>query len=120
MPRFDCTERCQAPDAFFSGSPYLSNPEGGRLELKEDTSYTVEWQIWTSVNKTNDLNLLINDKSIDIMSVQVVLGLTFELKSIQFFGKFLKIQAEIKMEMDPPARNWTILLSNQKNGMCEN
>ena len=120
MPSFDCTERCQAPDAFFSGSPYLSNPEGGRLELKDNTSHTVEWQIWTSVNKTDDLNLYINNKSVDIMSAQVVLGLIFELKSIQFFGKFLKIQAEIKMEMDPQATNWTVLLSNQKNGILKN
>ena len=33
LPPFNCSERCQAPDSFFSGLPWLSHPENGTLYL---------------------------------------------------------------------------------------
>ena len=31
MPSFDCQEHCQAPDEFYSGSPWVSKPENKEL-----------------------------------------------------------------------------------------
>ena len=45
-PPFDCAERCQAPNPFYSGIPWLSNPENGKLTLSETSYGLLEWQIW--------------------------------------------------------------------------
>jgi hypothetical protein len=34
MPAYDCSSRCQAPDEFFSGMPWIAIPKNKILNLK--------------------------------------------------------------------------------------
>ena len=46
--RYNCSERCKAPNAFYSGAQFLTIPENGDLKIKAGESKLVEWQIWTT------------------------------------------------------------------------
>ena len=65
LPRYDCSERCQAPDAFFSGSPFLSIPSDGKLRVVPNEPYPIEWQIWKI------------SKSIENISFYILLGISY-------------------------------------------
>ena len=59
MPQFDCAARCQAPDAFFSGAPWLSHPENGTLFIHMESNpglqdSFLEWQIWNGLNSSSE------------------------------------------------------------------
>jgi hypothetical protein len=41
IPAFDCRLRCLAPDAFFSGAPWISHPANGSVLLKPGTNVTI-------------------------------------------------------------------------------
>ena len=114
MPRYNCSERCQAPDSFYSGSPYLSFPADGILQLKEDEERIVEWQIWTTnEEEKNNLRFYINDRIADTTSINVN-GLIFTQKNVEFRGKFLKVYAEVELTLNPERKNWTIVVKNDK------
>ena len=52
LPPFDCRERCQAPDNFFSGIPWLSRPGAGSghvLSVRANRTGVLEWQILEGV-----------------------------------------------------------------------
>ena len=36
---FNCKERCQAPDEFFSGAPWLVQPSSGSVQIRAGKSY---------------------------------------------------------------------------------
>ena len=118
IPRYDCSERCQAPDAFYSGAPFLSNPADGKLEVKESESKDIEWQIWTSVNSIEDLKVTINRQELRNTDGFTKDGLVFTLKKqeVEFLGKFLKVKASIKINENPSATKWTISVANNKDG----
>lgn len=118
LPRFNCSERCQAPNAFFSGSPFLSIPTDGKLELKESESKEIEWQIWTDKNSIDDLTFSINGKEIYNTDGYSKDGMVFTMKKrdVRFFGKFIKIEATVKIERNPSASKWTISVANNKDG----
>ena len=48
MTPFNCEQRCQAPDSFFSGVPWPYFPEAGKdLILKPDViNPRLQWQLW--------------------------------------------------------------------------
>ena len=48
VPRYHCSERCKAPNEFYSGAPFLTIPENGDLNVRAGESKFVEWQIWTT------------------------------------------------------------------------
>ena len=48
IPRYNCSERCKAPNEFYSGAPFLTIPENGDLKIRAGESKFVEWQIWTT------------------------------------------------------------------------
>ena len=118
IPRYHCTERCQAPNEFYSGSPFLTIPKNGILELKELATQSVEWQIWTSVNNAGDLKVFINGKQIQNPIDHNVDGLIFTMRKeeVEFLGKFLKVRASVKINSEPTASKWTISVRNDKNG----
>ena len=118
IPRYNCAERCQAPDAFYSGAPFLSIPADGKLEVKESESKDIEWQIWTSVNSIEDLKVTINRQKLRNTDGFTKDGLVFTLKKqdVEFLGKFLKIKASIKINENPSATKWTISVANNKDG----
>ena len=118
MPRYNCSERCQAPDSFYSGSPYLSFPADSILQLKEDEERMVEWQIWTTnEDEKNNLRFYINDEHIADTSSVNVNGLMFTTtqNNVQFHGKFLKVQAQVKLAQNPDKNEWTIVVKNEKD-----
>ena len=118
IPRYDCTERCQAPDAFYSGSPFLSIPPDGKLEVKESETKNIEWQIWTSVNNIDDLKVTINQQEIYNTDEYTIDGMVFTMRkqNVEFLGKFLKIKATVKINDKPSATKWTISVANKKDG----
>jgi hypothetical protein len=58
MPAFNCVERCQAPDEFFSGGPWLYHPKEKVLRLEKEQSGFIEWQIWEGLS-TNSTSFVI-------------------------------------------------------------
>ena len=118
IPRLECTERCQAPNAFYTGSPFLSSPIDGKLEMKELEAKEIEWQIWTNTNNVDDLKVFINQQEISNSNGYIVNGMVFTSKKqdVKFFGKFLKIKANVKIESNPNADKWTISVANGKKG----
>ncbi len=46
IPPFNCVERCQTPDEFFSGGPWLHHPKDGILQLQKGETGLIEWRIW--------------------------------------------------------------------------
>jgi hypothetical protein len=50
IPPFDCLQRCQAPDEFFSGGPWVYHPKDKVLQLKDEEKGFIEWQIWEGVS----------------------------------------------------------------------
>ena len=118
IPRFYCSERCQAPNAFYSGSPFLSAPPDGKLELKELESKEIEWQIWTSVDTVDDLKVFVNQQEIYNTDGHDLDGMIFTLKKqdVEFFGKFIKIKANVKIDSGPNSTKWTISVANDKDG----
>ena len=119
IPRFHCTKRCKAPNSFYSGAPILSNPESGTLTIEDDTTSNLEWQIWTSILKTDDLVITINGKVINHSQRGTKDGLTFwmEPDGIQFLGKFMKVGMNIQIESDSEMTAWKIELKNAKGGI---
>ena len=118
IPRFYCSERCKAPNAFYSGVPFLSLPSDGKLKIKESESKDIEWQIWTSVNDIEDLKVFINQQEIHDTERYTSDGMVFTMKKqdVQFFGKYVKIQANVRIERNPDAIQWTISVANNKDG----
>jgi len=114
-PRYECKERCKAPNAFYSGSPFLTIPSDGKLELKELETQSVEWQIWTSIDNSEDLEVFINQKKIQDIHQHDVNGMTFTMNKAEFFGKFLKVHASVKLNSAPSASMWTVSVKNDKN-----
>jgi hypothetical protein len=62
IPPFNCMERCQAPDEFFSGGPWVYHPKEKVLKLREGEKGFIEWQIWEGVfgNSTNSYSIEVN------------------------------------------------------------
>ena len=118
IPRFHCTKRCKAPDSFYSGSPILTYPEDGVLFIEDNATKVLEWQIWTSTQKTDDLVIKINKTIIDHTIHGTSNGLTFwmEKDDIQFLGKFMKFVLKIQAEYDSDVTAWKIELENAKGG----
>lgn len=67
LPSFNCEARCQAPDVFFSGAPWVSHPENGTLKIKLKDEIHIEWQIWKGL-KNSTIN---SNKVILILKKQV-------------------------------------------------
>ena len=118
IPRFYCSERCKAPNAFYSGAPFLSLPSDGKLKIKETQSKEIEWQIWTSVNTVEDLKVFINHQEIHDTERHAIDGMIFTMKKqdVQFMGKYVKVQANVKIEKNPTAIQWTISVANDIDG----
>ena len=118
IPRYHCTKLCKAPNSFFSGAPILSNPESNALFIEEDSTFNLEWQIWTSILKTDDLVITINGKVIDHSQRGTSDGLIFwmEQDDIQFLGKVMNVGMNIQIESDSEIKAWTIELKNAKGG----
>ena len=120
IPRLNCSERCQAPDSFFTGSPWLSEPIDGNVELKENESKEVEWQLWSSVNSLDGSKFSINNVELQIQDSmdQNVDGLIFTLKNsdVGFFGKYFKIPATLRISSNPSASKWTISVTKEDKG----
>ena len=123
MPRYHCSERCKAPNEFYSGSPFLSFPSDGILEMKQMDERVVEWQFWTQHQNIN-LTFLINNDQIqnDDPNGLNVDGKIFKSNKtdIQFAGKFLRVRATIRIQNDPIVTNWNISVQNEKGGMLMN
>lgn len=117
IPRFQCTERCKAPDSFYSGAPILTHPENGVIFIENDDDSTkfLEWQIWTSILKTDDFVIKINEKVIDHNEQGTTDGLTYS-KYVQFLGKFMKVVLKVQAESDAVVAKWKIELKNAKGG----
>ena len=117
IPRFLCTERCKAPDSFYSGAPILTHPENGVIFIENDDDSTkfLEWQIWTSILKTEDFVIKINEKVIDHNEQGTTDGLTYS-KYVQFLGKFMKVVLKVQAESDAVVAKWKIELKNAKGG----
>ena len=65
---YNCEEHCQAPDSFFSGSPWLSSPSDGTLDLLEGREGFMEWKIWVGQKNASqllNLTLTINGDSMN-------------------------------------------------------
>ena len=118
IPRLNCTERCQAPDSFFTGSPWLSEPIDGKLELKENESKEVEWQLWTSEKNIDGLKFSINNVQLQDTMDQNVNGLIFTMKKedVEFFEKYLKIPTIIRISSNPSDLNWIISVTKEDKG----
>ena len=90
MPRFDCTERCQAPDSFASGVPFLAIPANRNLTLdiesSQSTDHTMQWQFIRFPSETigfGDLNIVMNGQLIvQQMSTFKGMKYSFEFGSI--------------------------------------
>ena len=87
--------------------------------MEDDTTSNLEWQIWTSILKTDDLVITINGKVIDHNQRGTKDGLTFwmEPDGIQFLGKFMKVGMNIQIESDSEMTAWKIELKNAKGGI---
>lgn len=120
MPRFNCTERCQAPDEFYSGSPFLSNPEKGILPLRANKPSHVEWQIWTDENKYDNLTFKINGKFLN-SNTGPIDGLKFDAtrNNTRFYGKFMKVRATITIVDSLANMKWNISLFVNDKGNFE-
>ena len=118
IPRYECSERCQAPNAFFSGAPFLFFPKDGKLEVKESESRDIVWNLWTSVNSIEDLKVTINGQELRNTDGFTKDGLVFTLRKqdVELLGKYLKIKASVKINENPSATKWTISVANNKDG----
>ena len=79
IPSFDCEERCQAPNEFYSGIPWLSNPENGIAQVNDKSSLLIEWQVWTEPFRTQGdesfaYHISINEQKIQDLSGDVLEG----------------------------------------------
>ena len=113
----NCSEICQAPDSFFTGSPWLSEPTDGKLRLKENESKEVEWQLRTSEN-IDLLKISIDNAELQSTMDQNINGLIFTMKKedVEFFGRYLKIPAIVTISSNPSTSNWTISVSIEDKG----
>ena len=85
MVKFDCTERCSAPDSFFSGVPNIKVPNEANTDvmvevgLNDANAHNVEWEILVANSKSaNRINyqVTINGQSLE-SSNGVIDGLNY-------------------------------------------
>ena len=99
LPPFNCSARCQAPDAFFSGAPWLAYPENGILKIRENSPQTfLEWQIWTGLRNNADLvnyQLEINGELVKNETEK--LGLQFEIVEKWISDKILSVKLHLEL-----------------------
>ena len=86
--------------------------------MEDDLINNLEWQIWTSVLKTDDLVIRINGNVLDHSQRGTTDGLTFwmEPDDIQFLGKFMKVGMHLQIESNSEMTSWKIELKNSKGG----
>ena len=100
----------------------MSVPADGKLKIRANESKQIEWQLWTTKNNVDGLKVFINDQEIYNTDGHSVDGMVFTLnkRDVQFFGKFLKINASAKIEGNPTAARWTINITKEENGKIKN
>ena len=101
MTPFNCQERCQAPDSFYSGEPWLRHPKSKEIVLMPDSSNVyAEWQIYTA-SDTSKLEVYIDSQKyaltlLDGQELRVSLtGIQFLSKAVKIYDKILSLKIEI-------------------------
>ena len=99
LPPFNCSARCQAPDAFFSGAPWLAYPENGILKIRENSPQTfLEWQIWTGLrNNSNLVNYQLEINGELVKNETEKLGLQFEIVEKWISDKILSVKLHLEL-----------------------
>ena len=108
LPPFNCSARCQAPDAFFSGAPWLAYPEDGILKILENGNEQktfLEWQIWTGLRNSSDLvnyELEINGDQVaknQTLEDQQKYGLDFDISEKWISDKILSVKLHLELSI---------------------
>lgn len=105
LPPFDCSSRCQAPDTFFSGQPWLSHPENGTLYLKFNSQQSeesfLEWQIWiaAAASENSSIDLRINGQQQHNKAADgEELGLIYRTQTKYISHKILIVKVHVKIQ----------------------
>ena len=114
LPPFNCSARCQAPDAFFSGAPWLAHPEDGILKIQENENNAakqktfLEWQIWTGLrNRSSFVNyeLEINEDQVSVTQNQTLenqgkYGLDLNISEKWISDKILSVKLHLELSTE--------------------
>ena len=126
LPPFDCAARCKAPDAFFSGSPWLSHPENGTLLLHffkagSDQGQHLEWQIWNGLkndSKMTNYTVKLNSQKVNNQHLReetrTLDGLKMGLQERWISDKILSVKLFIKaVEKQNSSKEISISIENE-------